>query len=139
MTECVICHNPALTDGTSKQSVNYAGQIHSIHRGTNLANPYTIGGTNFQSLRFPGDLRVCTTCHLANTYQVNNVGGVATVAAPGAFLPTMPQTTAACLGCHDDVAAASHAQANTTKLGEACVDCHGVGKQYAVDTVHAAK
>ncbi len=139
VTECVVCHNPALVDGTSKQPVNFAGQIHSIHRGTNLANPYVIGGTNFQSLRFPGDLRVCTTCHLAGTYQVNNVGGVATVASPGDFLTTMPQTTAACLGCHDSVAAASHAQANTTKLGEACVDCHGVGKQFAVDTVHAAK
>lgn len=139
VTECVVCHNPALTDGTSKQSVNYAGQIHSIHRGQNLANPYVIGGANFQSLRFPGDLRVCTTCHLTNTYQVNNVGGVALVAAPGAFIPAMPQTTAACLGCHDDVATASHAMANTTKLGEACVDCHGTGKQFAVDTVHTAK
>ena len=32
--ECVMCHNPTLADGTSKQSVNFATQIHSIHRGS---------------------------------------------------------------------------------------------------------
>ena len=54
--ECAICHNPTLTDGTSKQSVSFATQIHSIHRGSDLANPYTLGTTNFQNLLFPGDL-----------------------------------------------------------------------------------
>ena len=58
--ECVICHNPTLSDGTSKQSVNFAWQIHSIHRGENLANQYVLGTTNYQEVRFPGDLRDCT-------------------------------------------------------------------------------
>ena len=66
--ECSICHNPTLTDGTSNQSVNMAWQIHSIHRGSDLANPYVLGTTNYQSVLFPGDLRDCTECHLTGTY-----------------------------------------------------------------------
>jgi OmcA/MtrC family decaheme c-type cytochrome len=135
--ECVICHNPTLTDGTSKQSVSFATQIHSIHRGSNLTNPYILGTTNFQSLLFPGDLRDCNTCHVGASYQVDNVGAVAAVASPGGFTPTTPPIAAACLGCHDDKATASHALSNTTALGESCLACHGIGAQFAVDTVHA--
>jgi OmcA/MtrC family decaheme c-type cytochrome len=135
--ECVICHNPTLTDGTSKQSVSFATQIHSIHRGSNLTNPYILGTTNFQTLLFPGDLRDCNTCHVGASYQVDNVGAVAAVASPGGFTPTTAPIAAACLGCHDDKATASHALSNTTALGESCLACHGIGAQFAVDTVHA--
>jgi OmcA/MtrC family decaheme c-type cytochrome len=135
--ECVICHNPTLTDGTSKQSVNFATQIHSIHRGSNLANPYTLGTTNYQSVLFPGDLRDCSTCHVNNSYQVDSVGAVAPVQSPGGFTPTTQPISAACQGCHDDKATASHALSNTSTLGEACVTCHGVNAQFSVDTVHA--
>lgn len=135
--ECVICHNPTLSDGTSNQSVSFATQIHSIHRGENLTNPYVLGTTNYQSVRFPGDLRDCTTCHVNSSYQVDNVGAVASVASPGGFTATTPPISAACQGCHDDKATASHALANTTPLGESCVTCHGVNGQFAVDTVHA--
>ncbi len=135
--ECVICHNPTLTDGTSKQSVSFATQIHSIHRGANLTNPYILGTTNFQSLLFPGDLRDCSTCHVNSSYEVDNVGAVASVASPGGFTPTTPPIAAACQGCHDDKATASHALSNTTSIGEGCLVCHGIGAQFAVDTVHA--
>jgi len=134
---CVMCHNPTLTDGTSNQSVNFATQIHSIHRGENLTNPYILGTTNYQDVRFPGDLRVCTTCHLDGTYQVDNVGAQAAVASPGGFTKTTPPISAACQGCHDDKATASHALSNTTVLGEACVTCHGINGEFSVDTVHA--
>jgi OmcA/MtrC family decaheme c-type cytochrome len=135
--ECVICHNPTLTDGTSKQSVSLATQIHSIHRGENLTNPYILGTTNYQEVRFPGDLRECSTCHVNNSYQVDNVGAKALVASPGGFTPTTGPIAAACLGCHDDKPSASHALANTTVLGESCLACHGSGAEFAVDTVHA--
>ena len=134
--ECVICHNPSLSDGTSGQSVSLATQIHSIHRGDNLANPYVLGSTNYQDVRFPGDLRDCTTCHLPGTYLVENVGAVAAVASPGGFTKTTPPISAACQGCHDDVATASHALANTTILGESCAACHSAGEQFSVDRVH---
>jgi OmcA/MtrC family decaheme c-type cytochrome len=134
--ECVVCHNPALTDGTSGDSVNLAWQIHSIHRGENLANPYVLGTTNYQEVRFPGDLRDCTACHLAGTYLVENVGAKAAVASTGAFTKTTPPISAACQGCHDDVATASHAMANTTVLGESCGACHKAGEAASVDRVH---
>jgi OmcA/MtrC family decaheme c-type cytochrome len=134
--ECTICHNPSLSDGTSGQSVNLSVQIHSIHRGESLANPYILGTTNYQEVRFPGDLRDCTTCHLDGTYRVENVGAKAMVASPGGFTKTTPPISAACQGCHDDVATASHALANTTVLGESCATCHGASAEFSVDRVH---
>jgi len=134
--ECAICHNPALSDGTSGQSVNFPVQIHSIHRGENLANPYVLGTTNYQDVRFPGDLRDCTTCHLTGTYLVENVPAKAQVASPGGFTKTTAPISAACQGCHDDLATASHALANTTSLGESCAACHSAGEAFSVDRVH---
>ena len=134
--ECVICHNPSLSDGTSGQSVDLDVQIHSIHRGENLANSYTLGTTNYQSVRFPGDLRDCTACHMTGTYLVENVKAKALVASPGGFTKTTPPISAACQGCHDDVATASHALANTTVLGESCAACHSAGEEFSVDRVH---
>ena len=134
--ECVICHNPSLTDGTSGDSVNLAWQIHSIHRGENLVNPYVLGTTNYQSVLFPGDLRDCAACHLDSTYLVENVGAKALVASPGGFTKTTPPISAACQGCHDDIATASHALANTTILGESCAACHKAGEPASVDRVH---
>src|SRR6185369_13499107 len=107
--ECAICHNPTLVDNALKQSVNYAWQIHSIHRGESLANPYQLGTTNYQEVRFPGDLRDCTTCHVNNSYQPDNVGAVAMVASPGSFTPATAPIAAACQGCHDDQKTAAHA------------------------------
>ncbi len=134
--ECVECHNPALSDGTSGQSVDFAVQIHSTHRGENLANPYVLGTTNYQEVRFPGDLRDCVACHNTGTYMVENVGAKAAVASPGGFTKTTPPISAACQGCHDDVATASHTLANTTVLGESCNACHAAGMEFSVDRVH---
>lgn len=135
--ECTECHNPTLTDGTSKQSVNMSVQIHSIHRGKDLANPYILGTTNYQEVRFPGDLRDCTTCHVNGSYQIEKVGAVAMVASPGGFMPQTAPISAACQGCHDDKATASHALANTSALGESCATCHGQDAEFAVEKVHA--
>jgi OmcA/MtrC family decaheme c-type cytochrome len=134
--ECVMCHNPTLVDGTSNMSVNYAVQIHRIHRGSNLTNPYILGTTNFQSILFPGDLRDCSTCHVGSSYEVDNVGAVAPVTTTGGFTPTTMPISAACEGCHDDKATAAHALSNTNALGEACVTCHGINGQFSVDAVH---
>ena len=136
--ECVVCHNPALVDGTSKQSVNFAWQIHSICqlRGENLDQPYVLGTTNYQEVLFPGDLRDCSTCHLPGTYMVENVGAKAAVASPGSYTATTPPISAACQGCHDDMATASHALSNTTAIGESCTACHKSGAAFSVDRVH---
>ena len=116
--------------------MNFAWQIHSIHRGENLANPYVLGTTNYQEVRFPGDLRDCTTCHLDGTYLPQNIAAQTAVASPGGFTKTTPPISAACQGCHDDKATASHALANTTALGESCAACHSAGEEFSVDRVH---
>lgn len=135
--ECVICHNPTLVDGTSNMTVSFAEQIHSIHRGSALTNPYVLGTTNYQSVLFPGDLRDCSTCHVNNSYQVDNVGAVASIMTTAEFTPTTPPIAAACLACHDTKDAASHALQNTTSLGENCVVCHGINGDFSLDKVHA--
>jgi hypothetical protein len=56
--------------------------------------------------------------------------------SPGGFTPTTPPIAAACQGCHDDVATASHALANTTVLGESCAACHSANEEFSVDRVH---
>ncbi len=135
--ECVICHNPTLTDGTSKQTVSFASQIHSTHRGENLTNPYILGTTNYQEVKYPGDLRNCAACHVNNSYQVDNVGAVAAISTPTALTPTTMPIGAACLGCHDTRSANIHVLVNTSQYGESCQTCHGIGTEFAVDEVHS--
>lgn len=129
--ECTLCHNPTLVDGTSNQSVNMAWQIHSIHRGENLANPYILGTTNYQDVRFPGDLRDAPRAIWRASILSENVGAQ----SPGGFTKTTPPISAACQGCHDDLPTAAHALANTTVIGESCAACHSAGEQFSVDRV----
>jgi OmcA/MtrC family decaheme c-type cytochrome len=135
--ECTVCHNPSLVDGTSKQSVNFAWMIHSIHRGEGLANPYVLGTTNYQEVRFPGDVRDCNSCHVNNSYNPENVGASAPVASTGGFTSTTLPIAAACQGCHDDMPTASHALANTTTMGESCATCHSASADFSMDKVHS--
>jgi hypothetical protein len=49
----------------------------------------------------------------------------------------MGPETAACLACHVTTAAAAHAQANTSAIGESCAACHGPNAAFSVSKVHA--
>ena len=151
--ECVMCHNPLETDVSRRpaadlpaQSVSMQLMIHRIHRGHNLANDYTVygfGGTKytFNEVTYPGDLRNCNACHVNNTHLLPVQGGDPVV-SPRDPLPLQGPGTAACLGCHDNDDAFAHAMLNTTtfpngRLGEACTTCHGAGREWGVDRVHA--
>jgi hypothetical protein len=49
-----------------------------------------------------------------------------------------PSITSACTACHDSAVTAAHAELNTTPAGvETCDVCHGDGREFAVDNVHA--
>jgi len=82
--------------------------IHKIHTGEEMIagggslTIYGFGGSrnDFSDVRFPGDRRNCSTCHVS-------------------------------------AAAASHALANTTQLGESCAVCHGASAEFSVNKVHA--
>jgi OmcA/MtrC family decaheme c-type cytochrome len=149
--ECVFCHNPNASDQARRpadqapvESIDFKRMIHRIHTGEELTQDYTVYGfnssvNNFNEVRFPGDRRDCTTCHVSDSQQVQDN-------LPSSRLPTetlrdwytpMQPTAAACLGCHDTKAAAAHAFVNTAPFGEACAACHGPDAEFSVDKVHA--
>jgi OmcA/MtrC family decaheme c-type cytochrome len=146
---CGGCHNPTMTDAARRpatenpaESIDFKRMIHRIHTGEELSNDFSIYGygsakINFNEVRFPGDRRDCTTCHLANTYTLPLSKDMSPVKTPRDYwTPTAP-IAAACLGCHDSTEAAAHAYVNTTSFGESCVVCHKEGADYAVSKVHA--
>ena len=149
--ECVLCHNPNASDAANRpadqapvESIDFKRMIHRIHTGEDLTQDFTIYGRNasvntFNHVRFPGDRRDCTTCHLEDTQQVLATlppGRLDTQTPRDWYTPQRP-TAAACLGCHDSQAAAAHAFVNTAPFGEACAACHGPNAEFSVDKVHA--
>jgi OmcA/MtrC family decaheme c-type cytochrome len=117
--------------------------VHKIHRGADLENlPYIVYGYrssvhDYSEVHYPGDLRDCGVCHVGETYNLPLPAGAAPTHDPSAYLVDMGPETATCLSCHDGFSAAAHADANTGGLGESCSTCHGDGKTYSVERVHA--
>jgi OmcA/MtrC family decaheme c-type cytochrome len=114
--------------------------VHRIHMGVALDNTYSAGGTtgvNFNGVRFPGDPRNCSKCHLGNSYTIPLPDGlIPTIAARFFYSPLQP-IAAACLGCHNGRDTAAHAFTMTTPIGESCQVCHQEGADFAVSKVHA--
>jgi OmcA/MtrC family decaheme c-type cytochrome len=134
--ECVMCHNPNFTnDAEPADGLDFKLLIHRIHRGEDLTRPYL----DANHLRFPGDLRDCTSCHLADTWNIpeNAPAGRLDTLAPSDWYSPKKPTAAACLGCHDTQSAAAHAFVMTAPFGEACAACHGPNAQFSVENVHA--
>ncbi|MEW5976125.1 MAG: OmcA/MtrC family decaheme c-type cytochrome [Acidobacteriota bacterium] len=146
---CLMCHNPNMDDAAVRpqdklptESIHMKTMIHKIHRGEGLESELTIYGFrssvhNYNEVVYPGDLRNCEKCHVADTQQLPLPKGVLPSLAPRDFLNPMAPVTAACLSCHTSQEAASHALLNTSTLGEACRVCHGPTSQVSVDKAHA--
>jgi OmcA/MtrC family decaheme c-type cytochrome len=163
---CVLCHNtshdtlsrqpaPAAGETALTFPVNLKDMIHKIHRGDELTQDYflfSFTGTPIDAHEFlyPGDLRNCQKCHLPDTQLlVSGEGVLGPDVLPTIYreidtdktiveeFETLP-VTAACTDCHDTETTAAHAELNTTTTGvEACEVCHGEGRDFAVDVVHA--
>jgi OmcA/MtrC family decaheme c-type cytochrome len=132
---CVGCHNPTKTG--RGEAIHFKVMIHKIHTGEELNSSYVIGSHNFNEVRFPGDRRDCTTCHVGVSYTLPLPQGVMASTTPnGYWTPTSP-VAASCLSCHDSLEAAAHAFLNTASFGESCVVCHKEGAEFAVSKVHA--
>jgi len=146
---CDTCHMPMATDEEVRlegpaQGIHFKYMIHKIHRGEELTQqPYIIYGyrssvNEFGDVVFPGELSNCENCHLDGTYELPLPEGRLPTYSPAAQIEMMPPITAACVSCHDSDDAAAHADANTSaNLGESCGACHGDGKTYSVERVHA--
>lgn len=153
--ECVICHNPKESDVSRRaanagqpESVSFQRMVHRIHTGEELKQDYTVygfGGTpfTFNEILYPGDRTSCDKCHTANSYKLPLPTGLESVTTLRDFFTPQGPGTAACLGCHDSQDAAAHAFLNTVMFpgaanpAEACATCHGTGKDWSVERVHA--
>ncbi len=147
--QCVLCHNPNVDDSGVRpkdklpaESIDLRHMVHRIHTGEEAGGDYIIYGrggsvNNFGGVLYPGDRRNCTACHVNNSEQLPVKDNLLEVKNPRGLLTQMGPATAACLGCHTRVAAASHALANTTRLGESCAACHSTGNEFGVPKVHA--
>jgi len=121
--------------------------------------PTNPGGTpvDFGKVQYPGDLRSCWSCHASASYLPPLPPGLLstvatevlacqdTVVNRNAYCSTESLVTpnllgpigAACTACHDAPAAVAHAQANQAPDGsEACLVCHGLGRQWDIQAMH---
>ena len=141
--QCVLCHNPNATAPSPTgstlppQAIDLRTMVHKIHTGEELAADYSIGNNSFNGVVYPGDRRRCNACHVNNSQQLPLDEGLLPVVDPRGYLnPNLPEA-AACTSCHGTLYAASHALANTTRLGESCATCHRPNAEFSVDKVHA--
>jgi OmcA/MtrC family decaheme c-type cytochrome len=146
---CAMCHNPNLSSSgktldlaNPEATNNLKDMVHAIHAGAfrkenggadfkfvrnfnNSARPY-----NFSSVKFPGILNNCESCHKSGTYAsvpagalvttdvtidtINLIDGIAkTVAQSRATVPNATDTvitpfTGACFSCHNGPSAEAH-------------------------------
>ena len=173
---CAICHNANQSDYARRKldpaavaaaspvtSIDFKVMIHKIHRGEVLEQqPYDIYGfgvpppagkgytiLDFGEVRYPGDLRICQTCHVESTYLLPPYPStalgtqVAHIDPANASLVVdgrIPPISSVCTACHDADDAFAHADTMTTSGGvEACPVCHEEGRPFAVSILHAGR
>jgi hypothetical protein len=139
---CITCHRPERLDiAEPAENVSFKWMIHKIHSGAELENGYTVvrsrGTYVFDDIHYPGDRRNCEKCHVNDSYKLPLPSGLLDTLRPNSLWGETPPASAACLSCHDSYETESHAYANTTFFGESCSTCHGDGKGFDVEKVHA--
>lgn len=149
IAQCVLCHNPDATDESNRpasakpdESIDFSLMVHRIHAGVRQTRDFTIYGyrgsiNNFNDIVFPGQLNDCAMCHVDGSYNVPLPTTNLAITDPRGLLNPVNPATGACTACHTSLDAASHALANTSLLGESCGACHGEGKLFSVDKMHA--
>ncbi|HXV39402.1 MAG TPA: OmcA/MtrC family decaheme c-type cytochrome [Steroidobacteraceae bacterium] len=176
---CSTCHNPNATDinrrvagsacvlgaGPDDQTMDMKRMIHAIHAsgidGSGRdGDPFQICGFSGAftfDVGYPGRLKNCEGCHLANTYYpVDPAQVLATTMDAGANRAVLTDdvaispNAAVCSSCHTSSLAADHMRQNggdfaagKTNTGalvssgsETCQLCHGPGRSADVKTMH---
>jgi cytochrome c553 len=64
-------------------------------------------------------------------------GGDLDTTTPRDYMTVQGPGTTSCIGCHDKKDNLSHANINTSKIGESCATCHGPNSEWAPAKVHA--
>jgi OmcA/MtrC family decaheme c-type cytochrome len=152
---CVICHNPIENDKSRRpatagapETIDFRFMIHRIHGGAVVSEEhgtdyivYGYGGSknDFSHVGYPAPLNSCGMCHVNGSENLPLKAGLVPVQAPRQKIQSMNPETAACLACHQGTAAASHALANTTTLGESCSACHGASADFSVSKSHVSE
>jgi OmcA/MtrC family decaheme c-type cytochrome len=91
---CVLCHDPGTYDSAGApqfvgstdvdaEALDFRHFLHKVHAGTQLTEPYVIGGyplpssanpggtpNNFAADRYPAPLTSCLACHAGNTFTL---------------------------------------------------------------------
>jgi OmcA/MtrC family decaheme c-type cytochrome len=156
--ECVVCHNPNLSDNVDaprEVSASLGVMTMRIHMGRNATQPYMIGHSAtdniYSSARIPRDTRECLMCHLDSappTFGVPLKAGTTPVSVARGALQNdasddtkIGPTRAACTACHDDpVFPGTHILQQTTGSAsnptELCATCHTTGLPFGPDFAH---
>lgn len=98
---CVMCHSPGgfdsagaprfeTTQNVVADSIDFRHFIHKIHRGTDLVEPYVIGGfplpsvanpagtqNDFGTTRYPRSIRECEACHASKNWTLPMIASTA--------------------------------------------------------------
>lgn len=152
---CVFCHNPVESDAARRpatagapQTIDFKFLIHRVHGGETLNAAfgtdyvvYGFGGSvnPFKEVRYPSALGDCFKCHVKGSENPTDDSiNLPAVKTPRYPLNPMPAVTAACYGCHDSRSMLSHAQTQTSALGEACSTCHSATAEFSATKLHAA-
>ncbi len=140
---CVMCHAPNLTylAPSSGPSPGYSGDlkdfIHGIHGATTSTQVFRL----VERAEFPNDPRKCAICHINNSQFLPLTAGVSGSLKTGTTGTSLDGTRVlpiktACVACHEDPIAATHADSKVVSGVETCITCHGTGLLLGIDAVH---
>ncbi|MGC3999273.1 MAG: OmcA/MtrC family decaheme c-type cytochrome [Anaeromyxobacter sp.] len=132
VSDCTACH----LDGTFDYSKVSEATLTSML-------PSTGSSSNYVSNQ-PGGSAPATPPAVASHYLPTPLGDWADVGTDKSNNLVISPVTAACLGCHDSEAAVSHFRTQGGSVyakrslagAEACLACHGPGKDFAIAKMH---
>jgi hypothetical protein len=156
---CLLCHSSAGAEDaplysfngwyigpTPRVTMDFRSMLHKIHMGKELVNaasyttngiflgtPYPVHYGDVGFPKTPGGVTSCTTCHGATSTSWLEP---APRNHPSPSVVPTRTWRAACMSCHDSLAAEAHADSTTANGVESCVLCHRPGSEYGSDRVH---
>lgn len=145
---CVFCHNPSNSDTAGAprfetttnvlaEALDFRHMLHKVHAGTQLSEPYVIGGfplpsttnpggtpNNFGADRYPAPLTACDACHTSKNWTLPMAASPAYAPTTTSFLSCAAAAgtdpTAYCASPFWTVSATSQIQPQTS----VCTSCH---------------